>query len=122
MKTIIRKSLVAAAAVLTIAGAAGRAEASEPMKVNVPFAFSVGNTTLPSGRYLVEREDSAPSVLRIQNLDGSHTSMFVLTNPSGGVDPAGDHPSLTFTRTGDTYHLSDVWNGPMEGHSVEGNK
>jgi hypothetical protein len=122
MKNIIRQSLVVGGAVVALAGGAARADASETIKVNVPFAFTVRNQTLPAGEYLVRRDDTDPAVLLIQNVDRTHAGTFVLTNAAGGHDPTGDKSCLSFTRTGETYQLSSIWESPFEGHTVLGSK
>src|SRR5690349_20460097 len=94
--------LLAAALVIGVAGSARAAT----MDVKVPFSFVVRGQTLPAGEYHVENDGA---VLIIRGENGTRAAMFALSTPASGQDPAGDAPSLTFTRYETTYRLADVW-------------
>ena len=122
MNRILRTSLLLAGAVLLLDSAAARAVDFQNMTVKVPFPFVVRDKTLPAGQYLLQRDESNTSLLLIRNENGHHVGSFVLTNVAGGHDPEGDKACLAFTRQGDTYRLSNVWESRDDGISVIGKK
>lgn len=85
----------------------GRAEA------NVPFAFSVSNTTLPAGEYRI----SAASMqsLLIRNVDQGSAIFSSIAAPAKGSNGSC---SLVFHRYGERYFLSEVL-CPSKSLSVE---
>ena len=118
MRSVVKTGLVFAGSVLVLAGAAARADASDTVRVRVPFDFVVRNQTLPAGQYLLQREDTNPSVLLIQKVSGPHASAFVITNGAAGQDPKGDKPCVTFTRVENQYRLTNVWESRTDGRTV----
>ena len=73
--------------------------------VQVPFAFVVGDRTLPAGEYTVRSE--GPVGVLIQNTDGK-AAIFAL--PHAIQSPkATPHSRLVFHQYGDTYFLSELW-------------
>ena len=69
---------------------------------SIPFAFSVGKTTLPAGRYTITvvNPTSDRKVLQIRSLNG-RSSAVVLT--TGIIGSASDDAKLVFERDGDRY-------------------
>jgi hypothetical protein len=118
MGPITKRALVIAASFLVLAGTFVRADASEVMKMNVPFPFMVRGTTLPAGHYLLQRDDSDPAVLLIRGEKGTRTGLYVLTSPTSAHDPAGNKPVVTFNRVENDYKLSNVWESGTEGRTV----
>ena len=103
MKTLSRITGMLALALL--AAQAGRAQ--EPILANIPFAFTVGNTTLPAGEYRVEKlQDSSPALL-IQRTDRG-ASMIVITS-AVEVNAPQAQTKLIFHRYGKQCFLSQVW-------------
>ena len=79
---------------------------SVALSVNVPFAFHVGNKTLPAGTYTVLRQGEA---IQISGTNGHNA--FVLSNSEPNQTPEMDS-QLVFNRYGDDCFLSEVrWNG-----------
>ena len=70
---------------------------------NVPFAFTVGNHTLPPGRYTVTR--LSEKVLRIVNSQNQGT--FALNNRAEDRAPVSS--KMVFHRYGNAYFLSEIW-------------
>ena len=102
MKTHLLQTAVAA---LTLA-AAGYAQSTEPLRVNVPFDFIAGNRTLPAGQYSVSHIVNAQA-LAIQPLTTSQ-GVLVITNRI--ESPRGNQVGrLVFHRYGDRYYLGEVW-------------
>lgn len=79
------------------------------LRVNIPFAFTVGNKTMPAGRYSVSRvsADSEGQLIQISSLDGK-ANTFRTTTPVTTTKPKAKG-TLVFHRYGDQYFLFQVW-------------
>jgi len=86
------------------------------IEARVPFPFLVQGQTLPAGRYLVT--DDGTGVVRIAGERGTRASLFAMTIPASGHDPAGNKPSLTFTRSETVYRLSSIWESGTAGRAI----
>jgi hypothetical protein len=80
------------------------AQTSSAQKVNasIPFAFSVGKTTLPAGRYTITILNPASDrkILQFRSGDG-RSNVIVLT--TGMIGTASDDAKLVFERYDDRY-------------------
>ena len=83
------------------------ARAQEPMVVNVPFAFTAGNVTLPAGEYRVQKLERNSAVLLI-NCRDARAAAFVVTNPAQARE-LQSQSKLVFNRYDNRYFLSQVW-------------
>jgi hypothetical protein len=74
---------------------------------SIPFAFNVGKTTLPAGKYTITVLNPASDrkTLQIRSLNG-RASAIVLTTTSNGH--ASDNAKLVFERYGDEYFFSQA--------------
>ena len=75
--------------------------------VNVPFAFVVGSHQMQPGRYIVT--PAATGLLRMFDTEVSNNQLFLPVNSIQSNSPKD--AKLVFHRYGDTYFLSEVWNG-----------
>jgi len=84
-------------------------ESNVTIKANVPYAFVVGDTTLPAGAYTIRVADGFNNrdVLVIKSATGK-TAVFFETAPVTGKSPM-DKSELVFDKIGDTYFLSQVF-------------
>ena len=91
------------AANTVVAQAAGAQE----MRAHIPFAFSVGNASLPAGEYRVAilNPHSDRKVLRIRSKDGKRSAV-VQTNQLNH-EPS-DGATLVFNRYGDKYFFAQA--------------
>jgi hypothetical protein len=112
MKSIIKRTgLLAAAFVVCLAGSAQ----AGPVEVKVPFPFVVHGTTLPAGQYRVTNDGR---LVLLQGEKGNTAAMFVLANPAGGRDPAGEKSVLIFKRDETQYRLTDIWEDGSQGLEI----
>jgi hypothetical protein len=88
--------LAAVLGVLTVSAEAGS------LRCTVPFAFQVGDRSLPRGDYNVETEQ-AQILIR-----GVTTGALAIGN---ALEKTGNNPKLVFHRYGSEYVLSEVWTG-----------
>ena len=88
---------------LTIAGTALPAFAgdTDPMHVNVPFAFRAGRTTLPAGEYVVVEEDSGIILIR-----GSGGNAMLLS--TAGPDDTTGKAGISFERSEKGFVLKSI--------------
>ena len=112
MKSIIKRAGLLAAAFVVCLGGSARAATIE---VKVPFPFLVHGKTLPAGEYRIENDGG---VVLFRGEKGNMASMFIMTTPAGGHDPAGDKPALSFTRHETQYRLADIWESGSQGLEV----
>jgi len=116
MIRILEKTALLAVLLLTLGAGSARAATIE---TKIPFDFVVGARTFPAGTYLVEHNDDEPGVLLIRGRDHARDSAFILVEPSGDHDPAGDRGALRFTRKDARYWLRDVWSSRNQGWEIE---
>jgi len=89
------------AGVLAVSAQA-QTNSSQRVIASIPFAFNVGKTTLPAGKYTITvlNPTSDRKTLQIRSLNG-RASAIVLTTTSSGR--ASDNAKLVFERYGDQY-------------------
>ena len=102
MKRYARLTAILSLAVLTVAAAA-TAQGFDTV-TNVPFQFSVGDTSLPRGTYRVSR---LPGNLVAFQIRSEHGGAIVMNQPAG-VDEKDASPRLVFHRYGNAYFLREV--------------
>jgi hypothetical protein len=80
------------------------------VEANIPFAFDVGNVSLPAGKYVVTQSNS---LLTVRSADGA-PAYFVLTSPLSGYGKP-ERRVLQFRLYGEKRFLSQVWSGDGDG-------
>ena len=105
--------------ILTV-GAVATASAQLPgtrMSAQIPFAFSVGDQTLPAGMYELRRLGDDPYLLLIQNVDDRRDVAIFSTDL---LDEGNSirQSKLVFHRYGDIYFLAAIMS-PYEGIARE---
>ena len=108
----MKRYLNIAMAIVVLAGAfAASAQAqtagSQKVFANIPFAFNVGKTNLPAGKYTITvlNPSSDRKTLQIRSSDGRSSAM-IQTNAVDGK--ASDDAKLVFHRYGDRYFFAQV--------------
>jgi hypothetical protein len=96
--------LVGSMAIVAQAQTSGRTQ----LVANIPFEFSVGDKTLPAGRYMVQavNADSSVAVLKIQSADGKDSAMVRTMTVIG---KAQNEAKLIFHRYGNHYFFAQAW-------------
>jgi hypothetical protein len=105
----MKKRILAMTSLLVLGGFAATqaAKAQEPVAVNIPFAFTAGETSLPAGEYRVQKMDANSAVLLIR-CDEPRKAIMVTTNAAGG-GKVQEQSKLVFHRYGNQLFLSQVW-------------
>ena len=93
--------MIALVGVLAI-NAKAQTSSTQKLTAGIPFAFNVGKTTLPAGRYTITvlNPASDQKVLQIRSLNGRSSAMIFTT---GVIGKASDDTKLVFERYGDRY-------------------
>jgi len=105
---------------MTLTAAVAQAEPTTRQEVKVPFAFTVNGQEMPAGTYTVREDEDQPHALLIQGSTNKST-VFVLTAPVDGVQALQD-TSLVFSKDGNRYRLTQVWDSGGEGVSIVGTR
>jgi len=92
------------------------ARAQETMVVDIPFAFTAGNATLPAGEYRSRKMDRNSAVLLIHCWD-TRASALVITNAAQAKELQPNR-SWSLTVTAIATSISQVW---TSGSIAEGN-
>jgi hypothetical protein len=101
--------LMMSVALVTLSANAAKAQTNGPERVvaKIPFAFTVGKTSLPAGKYTfsVVNPASDRKVLQIRSVDGRASAM-VLTNSVKGI--VTENAKLVFERYDDQYFFTQA--------------
>lgn len=94
---------------LVVAGlSSAQAQISRRLEVDIPFKFTVGDTTLPAGKYYVKQPgDMELQALEISSADGKVSVFALVENAQGDKTPSKSE--LVFDRYGDRDFLRQVW-------------
>jgi hypothetical protein len=85
-------------------GLSARAQDTEGVRVNVPFEFVAGGSTLPAGTYTVGRASAdAHSGITIRSYGHSALALPLVVDGT-----SAEQPKLSFEHVGDKYFLSKV--------------
>jgi len=103
--------IIAVIMLVTVAGlstAKAQTSGRPELRASIPFAFNVGDRTLPAGEYTVQcvNPDSSQKALRVRSKDG-HASALVLTNSV--IGKIRDNARLVFYRYDNQYFFTQAW-------------
>jgi hypothetical protein len=120
MKNKILMSFVALSFLLMMGGATAYAQVTGEVVATVPFAFTVENTTLPAGTYVISSPVASDASLIEIHQENGVLSVLALTE---SVDPAQQasvpKTELVFDRIGDRDFLRQVWEeGNAQGDEI----
>ena len=107
MTTYALKALAVLAFAMTLAVAPARAQQSDRMTMTIPFAFTVGETTLPAGTYRVWRTSATTGSYLISNGDGDGAA--TVTSPARVQKRGEARAKLVFHVYGGEYFLAQIW-------------
>src|ERR1700693_409154 len=101
---------MAGAVVLSVIGAAVCGAQTRTLEVNVPFAFEVGNKTMPAGSYRVETVLTGNGSLQVLRSNSGEARLTISTMPTA-PNIGAPAPSLIFHRYGNHYFLAQIRTG-----------
>jgi hypothetical protein len=78
------------------------------IRASIPFSFSVGETTLPAGRYLLRIPDASQrAAVLVESADGAHHAVFTVEEAtSKGLPKTAE---LTFVKVDGRYFLDEIF-------------
>ncbi len=80
----------------------------ERVQAHIPFAFHLGEVTLPAGDYeITQANDVHANLLEIRSTDARHSAFFF--GQESEARPAAARPTLVFDRYGKDRFLRAVW-------------
>ena len=105
--------LLLALCLLTVGGgivANAQISSGVTIQASIPFAFVVGDTTLPAGKYDIRVVDGDTlNVLELQSVKGGISVMVDTVDAQTNRDQILNRGDLVFDKIGDKYFLSQVW-------------
>lgn len=98
--------------------AAGKAQLTNSLKIEIPFDFIVKKRVFPAGKYYVERLDRAnPRVLILRENSGKIKLILQPQETLG--DKFSEESKLIFSRSNGAYFLTGIWqSGEKNGYRV----
>jgi hypothetical protein len=83
------------------------AQQSERMTMTIPFAFSIGDATLPAGTYRVWRTSATTGSYLISNVDGDAAA--AVTSPARLEGRRAVRAKLVFHAYAGEHFLAEIW-------------
>jgi hypothetical protein len=116
-KFIKRLTMLSLVSMFTLCAAVASANAqlSNPIRAKIPFAFSMGDKTLPAGEYTFSRLSgfSDTKLMSVSSVDAS-TRVYQSTFGVEVLTPKNDS-TLVFHKYGDQYFLEQIWSYGEQG-------
>ena len=111
--------LVAILGIFLTSAIASYAQAPSNVKVNIPFEFSAGKTTLPAGVYSIKRLSGNTVTLRSE--DGKASVILNAPVTHNSSDPNAVE-RIVFDKYGDQFALAQIWLTADTGRQIWTNK
>jgi hypothetical protein len=89
--------------------------AADRVTCNIPFAFLVGNKTLPAADYTFQIEANRHAVSVMGKGKNADAYALVITELAASSHAKEPNTRIVFDRVGDTYTLSEVWQPSFDG-------
>ena len=120
MRNRILMSFAASAFLLMMGSAAAYAQVSDPMVAKIPFKFTVENTTLPAGTYVISSPATSDSnMLAIRQENGDLSVLFLTESVDAPEGRSVPKTELVFDRVGTHDFLRQVWeSGNAQGEEL----
>jgi hypothetical protein len=105
MKTL--KTMILSVAAVALLGASGL-YAQARATADIPFAFTVGNTTLPAGTYTMSATSTSHDLMSIRNVEAHKAILVLAPSSESGYRRTNEKNVVVFHQVGDRYFLSEV--------------
>jgi hypothetical protein len=124
----MKKYLISGLAILCFLAVSGVAitsaqiDSDVTIDADIPYAFVVGDKTLPAGKYTIRvSDDTNLNLMVVRSTDGRAAAFFQTQDTQ--ADQARRRTELVFNKIGDTYFLSQIWlDGSKQGAELEKSK
>jgi len=106
MRTVIGKYVLALAVGIMLLPALAAAQVTDRITVTTKFPFTVGETKLPAGSYVIQPLDDESEVFELSSTDGKMSVLF----ETMGAELANiaSKSEVVFKKYGDNYVLSQI--------------
>jgi hypothetical protein len=124
----MKKYLISGLAILCLLAGSGvvttnaQIDGDNTIEADIPYAFVVGDKTLPAGKYTIKlADDTNLNLFVVRSTDGRTAAFFPTQDVQANQTPR--QTELVFNKIGDTYFLSQIWlTGSKLGEEVEKSK
>jgi len=113
MKTI--KTIILSVGAVALLGASGL-YAQTKATAEIPFEFTVQNTTLPAGEYTMSATSASHDLMLIRNVEARKAIVVLAPSNETEYKGANDKNVVLFHRIGDRYFLAEVKTEGVRGH------
>jgi hypothetical protein len=114
MKSLTHRIVLFTAAATFSGSALAQAQVTDPIDFSTDFAFTVGNTSMPPGKYEIRRDTDNGTVYRIDSPKNHIGTLFEVEASS--VNKPLSQSEVVFQRYGQGYVLKSIWEeGSNEG-------
>jgi hypothetical protein len=107
MTRFIRAAVMTGGLVGVVAIGTASAQIDSPVEFTTTFPFTVGNATVPAGKYMIRPAEDDDLLLDLQGLT-NHVSVYFEVSGTQAPKPEAN-TSVVFKRYGDHYVLKDIW-------------
>jgi hypothetical protein len=105
---LIERAIALAALILLVTVSSAYAQTDRQTLVNIPFNFSVGEKTMPAGKYLIRRNrKDSDTVWVVQNKESGEAAL--LLTRSVRANDTQENAKFVFRKYDDVYFLSEFW-------------
>jgi len=105
MKTL--KTMILSVGAVALLGAGGLSAQTKAV-ADIPFAFTVQNTTLPAGQYTMSATSTSHDLMVIRNDETKQAILVIAPSSESGYRSARDKNVVRFHQIGERYFLSEV--------------
>ena len=105
MKTL--KTMILSVGAVALLGASGL-YAQTKATADIPFEFTVQNTTLPAGSYTMSEASPTRDLMSIRNVETRKAVLVLAPSSKSGYRGAQDKNVVVFHKIGDRYFLAEV--------------
>jgi hypothetical protein len=109
------KTIILSVGAVGLLGASGL-HAQTTATANIPFEFTVQDTTLPAGEYSMSRVSTVHDVMVIRNAENSKATLVLAPGNESEYKGAPDKNVILFHRIGDRYFLAEVKTAAVHTH------
>ena len=115
----VKKALALSGLLVLLTFSAALGQSDRQTIIHIPFNFSVGEKSLPAGKYVIERIwKTSDAVWVIRRKDNVGKAML-LTRPVR-AEETQQETRLVFHQYGDLYFLSEIWTvGDATGREIQ---
>lgn len=118
MKNQIYRAIAIFAIFFGFAGASVEAQTASRVKLQIPFEFTAGKTTLRPGVYTIKRMSG--NLVQLKNADGKAVILNAPVNLSSTNPEATER--LVFNKYGHEYFLAQIWLTADSGRELSNEK